>query len=115
MEIIGPQKIYEGDRLFLTCSINGSLPRVNYVNLLLKQGTRFLSEEYPKVNHSLVVLAEGQTDFNCELDMGRVVKMTSKNISVAGKLLCRVFIIVNGHFLTQAYMAFTDISWLIND
>lgn len=98
LEITGPQKIYEGDQLFLACSVNGSVPGNNYVNLLLKQGTKFLREGYPKVNHSLVVLARGPADFKCELDMKRVVKTTSKIIPVAGQLFCRVFIIVKANF-----------------
>lgn len=119
LEITGPQKIYEGDQLFLTCSVNGSLPSTSYVNLLLKQGTKFLSEGYPKVNHSLVVLAEGQADFKCELEVEHVVKTTSKVIPVAGELMCCVFIAVKRitsdmtHY--QVYILFTDISLLVLD
>lgn len=122
LEIKGPQKVYEGDQLFLTCNVNSSLPSTKYVNLLLKQGTKFLSEGYPKVNHSSVVLAEGQADFKCELDIDRVVKTASKNIPVAGELLCclyhckrKLFPITSDMTHSQAYIVFTDSSLLIND
>lgn len=98
LEITGPQKIYEGDQLFLTCSINTSLPSTSYANVLLKQGTKLLSKGFLKVNHSLLVLDKDSADFKCEVIVKRVVKTTSKNISVAGELLCFVFIIVKGNF-----------------
>lgn len=91
LEITGPQKVYEGDQLFLTCSVNSSLPSTKNINLLLNQGTKFLSEGYPKVNHSSLVLAEGLADFKCELEVDHVVKTTSKNIPVAGELLCCLY------------------------
>ncbi|XP_075891792.1 platelet endothelial cell adhesion molecule isoform X3 [Nelusetta ayraudi] len=83
LEITGPQKIYEGDQLFLTCSINTSLPSTSHANVLLKQGTKLLSKGLLKVNHSLLVLDKDSADFECEVIVKRVVKTTSKNISVA--------------------------------
>ncbi|XP_075888860.1 platelet endothelial cell adhesion molecule-like [Nelusetta ayraudi] len=83
LEITGPQKIYEGDQLSLTCSINTSLPSTSDAYLYLMEGTEHLSEGFPKVNHSLLVLDKGPADFTCELVVKRVEKRTSKNISVA--------------------------------
>ncbi|XP_075888857.1 platelet endothelial cell adhesion molecule-like [Nelusetta ayraudi] len=83
LEITGPQKIYEGDQLSLTCSINTSLPSTSDAYLYLMQGTEHLSEAFTKVNHSLMVLDKGPADFMCKLVVKRVEKRTSKNISVA--------------------------------
>lgn len=71
LEITGPDKIYEGDQLFLTCSMNGSLPSAN---LYLMQGTNFLSKGFLEVNHGLLVLDDGPADFGCELHV-KSVKM----------------------------------------
>ncbi|XP_075888861.1 platelet endothelial cell adhesion molecule-like [Nelusetta ayraudi] len=83
LEITGPQKIDEGDQLSLTCSINTSLPSTSRAKLLLMQGTKHLSEGFPKVNHSLLVLDKGPSNFTCKPVLKDVVKRTSKNISVA--------------------------------
>lgn len=98
LEITGPQKIYEGDQLFLTCSINTSLPNTTRADLSLKQGNKILNRGFPKVNHSLQVLDKDSADFTCLLYMRHVLKRTSKKISVSGELLRCVFIIVKWNF-----------------
>ncbi|XP_075888856.1 platelet endothelial cell adhesion molecule-like [Nelusetta ayraudi] len=90
---INPIEATEGDEITLTCvapeqaaefyfyrdSENIKTMKTNST----QAGTEHLSEGFPKVNHSLLVLDKGPADFTCELVVKRVEKRTSKNISVA--------------------------------
>lgn len=98
LEITGPQRIYEGDQLFLSCSINTSLPNMSDASLYLTQGTKVLSKGFLKLNHSLLVRNQGPANFTCKLFVKDLLKRTSKMISAFGELLCCVFIIVKGSF-----------------
>lgn len=86
LEIAPQQKIYEGDRLTITCSVNRSQYNTESVPLLLNRGTKILSRGVNKVNHSIVALASDPAMFECELELGKMVKVTSKTISVTGEL-----------------------------
>lgn len=83
---IAPQhKIYEGDRLTITCVISNFLNSES-IHLYLSQGTQLLSNGDTKVNHSMIALAKDPGEFECKLEMGNVVKVDTKRISVTGKL-----------------------------
>lgn len=86
LEIAPQQKIYEGDQLAITCSVNGSLHSTEPVRLFLNQGTKIIGNGVNKVNHSIVALASDSAKFECELELGKMVKVTSKTISVTGEL-----------------------------
>lgn len=86
LEIAPQQQIYEGDQLAITCSVDGSQYSTESVNLFLNRGTEILKRGVNKVNHSIVVLASDPAKFECELELGKLVKATSKTISVTGEL-----------------------------
>lgn len=86
LEITGPDNIYEGDQLFISCRINVSLSNTDKVKVSLNQGTNLLSEGSTQVNHSLVVLAKGQAEIVCTLRVGCMERSDPKTISVAGEL-----------------------------
>ncbi|XP_019939251.2 platelet endothelial cell adhesion molecule isoform X2 [Paralichthys olivaceus] len=84
LEIFRQSKVYEGDQLDISCTIrnflysSGSKP----VYLYLSHGTRLLSSGETKVNHSMVAQAKDPVDFECRLEMGNVVKVTTEKVSV---------------------------------
>lgn len=86
LEIAPQQKIYEGDRLAITCSLNDSQYSTEPIHLFLNQGTKILGNGTNKVSHSIVVLASDPAKFECELELRKMVKVTSKTISVTGEL-----------------------------
>ncbi|XP_056265766.1 platelet endothelial cell adhesion molecule isoform X3 [Pseudoliparis swirei] len=75
-------KIYEGDELFVSCSVQNALHAFDSVHLYLSQGDKLLSRGHARVNHSGVALAEEPADFECRLETGDVVKLDKKTISV---------------------------------
>lgn len=86
LEIAPQQKIYEGDQLAITCSVNRSQYSTEPVHLFLNRGTKILRSGLNKVNHSIVARASDPAKFECELELGKLVKVTSKTISVTGEL-----------------------------
>lgn len=86
LEIAPQDKIYEGDRLAITCAIRNFLHSSESVHLYLSQGTRLLSSGNTKVNHSMIALAKDPGEFECKLEMGNVVKVTTKKVSMAGEM-----------------------------
>lgn len=86
MEIAPQYRIYEGDRLSITCTISKSLYSSQSIHLYLSQGTRLLSHGDTRVNHSMEALAKDPGEFECKLEMGNVVKVAKKTISVTGEL-----------------------------
>lgn len=86
LEIAPPQKIYEGDQLAITCSVNGSQRSTESVQLFLNQGTNILRNGSNKINHSIVAMASEPAKFECEMELKKMVKITSKTISVTGEL-----------------------------
>lgn len=86
LEIAPQQKIYEGDQLAITCSVNDSQYSSEPVSLFLNRGNQVLGRGVNKVNHSIVALASDLAKFECELVLGKMLKATSKTISVTGEL-----------------------------
>lgn len=86
LEVAPQRKIYEGDRLTITCLISNFLHSSESSHLYLSQGTQLLSNGDTKVNHSMIALAKDPGEFECKLEMGNVVKVDTKKISVTGKL-----------------------------
>ncbi|XP_069569992.1 platelet endothelial cell adhesion molecule isoform X1 [Brachyistius frenatus] len=83
LEISPQNKIFEGDRLDILCTVRSSLRNSENTELYLTQGTKLLSIGITKVNHSMVALAKGPgLMFECRLKIGNVVKETTKTVSV---------------------------------
>uniref|UniRef100_A0A3Q3VZS2 Ig-like domain-containing protein n=1 Tax=Mola mola TaxID=94237 RepID=A0A3Q3VZS2_MOLML len=82
MEIAPQYRIYEGDRLSITCTISNYLHSSQSIQLYLSQGTRLLSHGDTRVNHSMEALAKDPGEFECKLEVGNVVKVAKKTISV---------------------------------
>ncbi|XP_070769805.1 platelet endothelial cell adhesion molecule isoform X3 [Enoplosus armatus] len=82
IEIFSQHKIYEGDQLVILCTISNFPRSSESVRLDLTQGTQLLGRGDTKVNHSMVALAKDPGEFECRLEMGHVVKVAKKTISV---------------------------------
>ncbi|XP_029917895.1 platelet endothelial cell adhesion molecule isoform X4 [Myripristis murdjan] len=82
LEIFPEYNIYEGDRLDISCTIRNSPYSSQAVNLFLSQGTQLLSNGNSKVNYSMIALAKDSGEFECRLEMGNVVKVATKMVSV---------------------------------
>ncbi|XP_062293867.1 platelet endothelial cell adhesion molecule isoform X4 [Scomber scombrus] len=83
LEILPIYKIYEGDTLDISCSLRRPQYSSQSTQLILSQGTQLLSSgTKDKLNHSLVALAKHSGEFECRLEIGNVVKVAKKNVSV---------------------------------
>uniref|UniRef100_UPI003AAE3375 platelet endothelial cell adhesion molecule isoform X3 n=1 Tax=Centroberyx gerrardi TaxID=166262 RepID=UPI003AAE3375 len=82
LEIIPQQNVYEGDQLCLSCTVRNFQRTSQSISLYLSQGTQLLSIGTTKVNHSMVALAKDSGEFECRLEMGNVVKVATKAVSV---------------------------------
>ncbi|XP_071772154.2 platelet endothelial cell adhesion molecule isoform X5 [Centroberyx gerrardi] len=82
LEIIPQQNVYEGDQLGLSCTVRNFQRTSQSISLYLSQGTQLLSIGTTKVNHSMVALAKDSGEFECRLEMGNVVKVATKAVSV---------------------------------
>ncbi|KAM8879049.1 platelet endothelial cell adhesion molecule isoform 3-T3 [Spinachia spinachia] len=82
LEILPHSKIYEGDELFISCTVQNPQPTYEGVHLYLSQGNQLLSRGDTKVNHSSIALANDIRDFECRLQMGGVVRSDTGTISV---------------------------------
>lgn len=80
--------IYEGDHLNILCTTSSHVGSSREVHLDLSHGTKLLDRGSPKVNHSMIILAKDTQDFECRQKIDKVVKVTTKNISVTGECLC---------------------------
>ncbi|KAM3864681.1 platelet endothelial cell adhesion molecule [Diretmus argenteus] len=78
LEIIPEQNIYEGDNLSISCTIRNLQHNSDNIKLYLFQGTRLL----PKVNYSITALTKDSGEFECRLEIGNVVKVSTKTVSV---------------------------------
>lgn len=86
LEVVPEQQIFEGDPLTMTCSINTGVAQLpTGVQLYLSQGSRLLSHGAPSINHSSTALAQQPGELECKLEMGNVVKVAKKTISVIGE------------------------------
>ncbi|XP_034043955.1 platelet endothelial cell adhesion molecule isoform X3 [Thalassophryne amazonica] len=82
LEVFPQYKVYEGDRVDISCTIQSVLHSLQNFNLYLSQGAELLSSGNTKVNHSMTALTKHSGEFECRLVMGNVVKVTTMNISV---------------------------------
>ncbi|XP_034542939.1 platelet endothelial cell adhesion molecule isoform X2 [Notolabrus celidotus] len=82
LEIFPLYKIYEGDLLTISCTITDSRYNHDTFHLYLSQGTNLLSNGDSKVNHSMIALAKDPGEFECRLEMGIVVKVDTKTVTV---------------------------------
>ncbi|XP_060950676.1 platelet endothelial cell adhesion molecule-like isoform X2 [Limanda limanda] len=84
LEILPQSEVYEGDQLNISCTIRMllNISVSSPPDLYLVQGTRALSSGLTKVNHSMVALAEDPGDFECKLEIGHVIKVTTKMVPV---------------------------------
>ncbi|KAM4611788.1 platelet endothelial cell adhesion molecule isoform 3-T3 [Polymixia lowei] len=82
LEISPRQRIYEGDRLNISCVVGGFLYNYDGISLFLSQGTDLLSRGTTKINHSMTALAKDSGEFECRLEKGNVAKTSTKNVSV---------------------------------
>ena len=85
LEIVPKSKIYEGDKLDIFCSAKSILHSSESIYLYLSQGNQLLSSGSHTVNHSMVALAKDPGEFECRLEMGKVVKFDTKAVSVTGE------------------------------
>ncbi|XP_054460964.1 platelet endothelial cell adhesion molecule isoform X2 [Anoplopoma fimbria] len=82
LEILPQSRIYEGDQLYISCSIRSGMRGFQNTDVYLSQGDQLLSSGHTKVNHSKVALAKDPGKFECTLHMGKVRKSDTKTISV---------------------------------
>ncbi|XP_022595685.1 platelet endothelial cell adhesion molecule-like isoform X2 [Seriola dumerili] len=82
LEIFPQSNIYEGDHLNILCTTRNRLESSEEVHLYLSHGTKLLSRGETKVNHSMVALAEDPGEFECSEEIKKVIKATTKTISV---------------------------------
>lgn len=85
LEVTPERQIFEGDPLAVQCSISSRQQLPGGVELYLSQGSRLLSHGAPSINHSMTALAQQPPELECKLEMGRVVKVAKKAISVVGE------------------------------
>ncbi|XP_051241154.1 platelet endothelial cell adhesion molecule isoform X3 [Dicentrarchus labrax] len=82
---IGPQyKIYEGDQLDISCSISNLLHNSESFHLYLSQGDSLLSSgnKTTTLKHVMVAKAIDPGEFECKLEIGNIVKVATKILSV---------------------------------
>ncbi|XP_061844390.1 platelet endothelial cell adhesion molecule isoform X3 [Nerophis lumbriciformis] len=82
LEIFPNNNIYEGDRLDILCTIRNLVYNSGNVHLYLSRGTQLLSRGDTNVNHSMIALAKDSEEFECRLEMGKVVKVDTKKVPV---------------------------------
>ncbi|XP_035515939.1 platelet endothelial cell adhesion molecule isoform X2 [Morone saxatilis] len=82
--VIDPQsKIYEGDQLDISCSISNMHNSESFV-LYLSQGDSLLKtgNKTTTLNHVMVAKAIDPGEFECKLEIGNIVKVATKILSV---------------------------------
>ncbi|XP_044044731.1 platelet endothelial cell adhesion molecule isoform X3 [Siniperca chuatsi] len=82
LEIFPQYKIYEGDQLVILCTISNSRHSSKNITLDLTQGPKLLGRGDNKVNHSMVAVAKDPGEFECRLEIGELVKVATKTVSV---------------------------------
>ncbi|XP_045904451.1 platelet endothelial cell adhesion molecule [Micropterus dolomieu] len=82
LEIFPQHTVYEGDQLNILCNISNLSHSSDSVRLFLVQGTKLLSSGGTTVSHSMVALAKDPGKFECQLVIGSVEKVTTKQVLV---------------------------------
>lgn len=85
LEIFPQHTVYEGDQLNILCNISNLSHSSDSVRLFLVQGTKLLSSGGTTVSHSMVALAKDPGKFECQLVIGSVEKVTTKQVLVTGE------------------------------
>lgn len=85
LEVSPEDKIFEGDPLTIRCSVNTLQELPGRVELYLSQGTQLLSHGATSINHSMMALTQQPAELECKLEMGNVVKVAKKTMSVIGE------------------------------
>ncbi|KAM6941454.1 platelet endothelial cell adhesion molecule isoform 2-T2 [Lycodopsis pacificus] len=107
LEILPQSKIYEGDQLFISCSVRNALHTFKSSHLYLSRGNQLLSRGDTKVNHSSVALAKDPGEFECRLEMGDVVKFDTKTISVTELFAVPTLTMSPAEVFQREYMTLT--------
>ncbi|XP_038570366.1 platelet endothelial cell adhesion molecule isoform X3 [Micropterus salmoides] len=82
LEIFPQYTVYEGDQLNILCNISNLSHNSDSARLYLVQGTKLLSSGGTTINHSMVALAKDPGKFECQLVIGSVEKVTTKQVLV---------------------------------
>ncbi|XP_031723034.1 platelet endothelial cell adhesion molecule isoform X3 [Anarrhichthys ocellatus] len=107
LEIFPQTKIYEGDQLFISCTVRNALHTLKSSHLYLSRGNQLLSRGDTKVNHSSVALAKDPGEFECRLEMGDVVKFDTKTISVTELFAVPTLTMSPAEVFQKEYMTLT--------
>ncbi|XP_029005494.1 platelet endothelial cell adhesion molecule-like isoform X3 [Betta splendens] len=82
LEIYPLSDVYEGDRLNLLCTIRNPLLDSKSGYLYLSQGMTMLTAGVSAVNYTVVAKSHVPAEFECRFEMGRIEKVTTKQIAV---------------------------------
>ncbi|KAK2815612.1 hypothetical protein Q5P01_026079 [Channa striata] len=82
LKIFPQSKVFEGDRVNISCSVLTSIHSSQPVQLYLSQGNTLLTNGVNEVNHSIVALAKDPGDLECRLEMGGVTKVANESLFV---------------------------------
>ncbi|XP_042253568.1 platelet endothelial cell adhesion molecule isoform X3 [Thunnus maccoyii] len=109
LDISPTYKIYEGDRLDISCTIIKSQHSSQSIQLFLSQGTQLLRSESTKtkVSHNMTALAKNSGEFECRLVMGNVVKVATKTISVTELFSVPILTMSPAEVFEKEYMKLT--------
>ncbi|XP_041640998.1 platelet endothelial cell adhesion molecule isoform X3 [Cheilinus undulatus] len=107
LEIFPLNKIYEGDQLTIKCSIADLRYNTGNIPLYLSQGTKLLKMGNSQVNHSMIAMAKDPREFECRLEMGNVVKVANKTISMTELFSVPTLIMSPAEVFQREYMILT--------
>ncbi|KAM6972011.1 platelet endothelial cell adhesion molecule [Aplochiton taeniatus] len=82
LKISSEWKIFEGDHVNISCSITGHHSNLNTTKVYLSTGLRLLASGNTHASHGLNVLAVDSGEIECRLEMGDVVKLVTRNLTV---------------------------------
>lgn len=99
-------KIYEGDQLDISCTINNSMHNSGNSQLFLTQGEELLKTGSTSISHSKVALAKDQK-FECTLDMGNIRKVDTKMVSVTELFSVPILTMSPAEVFQREYMKLT--------
>ncbi|XP_029368750.1 platelet endothelial cell adhesion molecule isoform X3 [Echeneis naucrates] len=105
---IDPQlKIYEGDTIRITCTNRNSLDSSEKANLYLSHGDKLLNRGETEINHSMVALAKDPREFECRQEVRKVVKVTTKTISVTELFSAPILTMSPAEVFEKEYLTLT--------
>ncbi|XP_040002657.1 platelet endothelial cell adhesion molecule isoform X2 [Xiphias gladius] len=109
LEVFPQSKIYEGDHLNILCTIRNFLQSSESrpIKLFLSQGSQLLSSQNTTFNHSMVALAKNPGDFDCRLEIGRVVKVAKQAVAVTELFSAPTLTMSPAEVFQKEYMTLT--------